>query len=77
MKSKLAVDAADFSRGAMPKPASEQFERDGESVFWCASCLSYRPRHTCEWKPLAAIVLGAAVVCVIGIWFLFSGLTVR
>lgn len=63
MNSKLAVDATNISQDAIHKPASEQFQRDGKPVFWCDSCESYIPRHTCEWKVLVAIVLAAALAC--------------
>ncbi len=76
MKIKLAVDAANNRMGqdAVHHPASEQFQRNGKPVVWCDSCESYMPRHTCEWKILASVVFGAALVCVIYMWGLFSGL---
>jgi hypothetical protein len=31
---------------------------------WCATCEHFLPRHTCEWKVLVAIVVGAGVMSV-------------
>jgi hypothetical protein len=77
MKPELTVDAANIGLTTFHEPASKQFRRDGNPVFWCNGCGSYRPRHTCEWKPLVLIVLTAALVCIISLWALFSGLSVR
>jgi hypothetical protein len=77
MKNEATVKAAFSDVKAVYHKASAGIQRDGESVCWCDSCGSHRPRHTCEWKILASIVLIAALVCVIGMWSLFSGLSLR
>jgi len=47
--------------------------RGGERLFWCNSCESYLPRHTCEWKVLGAVILGVTLVSSALMWGIFSG----
>jgi hypothetical protein len=41
--------------------------KSGNPLTWCSTCEGYLPRHTCEWKVLVTIVLGAGVVSVAGL----------
>jgi hypothetical protein len=57
MKSELTINKA-----TEPKSLP-----DGKPLIWCPTCEGYLPRHTCEWKVLATVVLGAGVTAVIGV----------
>jgi hypothetical protein len=36
-------------------------------LIWCSTCEAYLPRHTCEWKVLVTVVLGAGVAAALGV----------
>jgi hypothetical protein len=54
---------------AAAKIDSRQCQRDGKPITWCASGEKHMPRHTCEWKVLLGILLGSAILCVLGATF--------
>ena len=70
MNAKLVVDDVNDSPVTVA-PKSEQFHRDGKPLSWCNSCGTYMPRHTCEWKVLISVVLGAGIACVAGVAVIF------
>ena len=72
MNTKLVANDLDDGPVTANRPGSEQFYRDGKPLLWCNSCGTYMPRHTCEWKVLMGVVLGAGVVSVVGIAVMMS-----
>jgi hypothetical protein len=72
MNAKLVANDLNVGHVTAETPRSEQFHRDGKPLLWCNSCESYMPRHTCEWKVLIAVVLGAGVISVVGVAVMMS-----
>jgi len=72
MHAKLVANDLNNSPVTANTPGSEQFCRDGQPLSWCTSCGTYMPRHTCEWKVLIAVILGAGVISVVGVAVMMS-----
>jgi hypothetical protein len=72
MNAKSIANDLDNGPVTANRPESEQFYRDGQPLSWCTSCGTYMPRHTCEWKVLITVILGAGVVSVVGVAIMFS-----
>ena len=66
MNAKLVGNDLNDGPVTADRPGSEQLG-DEKPLLWCNSCGTYMPRHTCEWKVLIAVVLGAGVISVVGV----------
>jgi hypothetical protein len=72
MNAKLVANDLNDSPVTAERPGSEQIYRDRHPLSWCTSCGTYMPRHTCEWKVLIAVILGAGVISVVGVAVMMS-----
>ena len=74
MKSEPATAAA-IKEDAVYSEGLAGMQRDGKPGLWCSTCETFMPpKHICEWKILATVVLGAGVVGVVFMCGMFIGM---